>query len=206
MVEKAPGDHKPFWSTLPGILTGIAAIITALTGTFALLVDRPSSPASAESDTALQPGVEAAAPAQPPAQPPPPAGSAAAGCLRDAFESVPADRVRTVSAGQENVVVVAADQTKRTPFALELRDGPAVVGGMIVSFEAEADRYTVVALVDGTCTPAPDLANLSRPGSDARTFPNWDDVRMRLGGQSYIISFGYASGEVDVNLFRKIVE
>lgn len=62
----SPGPN--WWTTLPGVLTGAAAVITALAGFFALFV----SPASKTAPAASTP-LSAAAPAAPPVAPAPPA-------------------------------------------------------------------------------------------------------------------------------------
>jgi hypothetical protein len=42
--EKKKKEHKSFWTTLPGILTGLAALVTAITGIVALFISRPEYP------------------------------------------------------------------------------------------------------------------------------------------------------------------
>lgn len=39
--EKKKKEHKSFWTTLPGILAGLAALVTAITGIAALFISRP---------------------------------------------------------------------------------------------------------------------------------------------------------------------
>lgn len=71
MLEGKPG----FWSTLPGILTGLAALIASTTGLFAVFNRAPSAPAAqpasapAPAPTAL---ADAPAPAVHPTTSPPP--------------------------------------------------------------------------------------------------------------------------------------
>lgn len=56
-------DHKPFWSSVPGILTGVAAIITAVTG--AIVALGPPE-AGNESETSSPPATADSAVSQPP--------------------------------------------------------------------------------------------------------------------------------------------
>jgi hypothetical protein len=202
--------HRSFWTTLPGILTGIAALLTAATGLLALWIQRGSSgvaeggaaPPAAESATASAAGAGGSGETSPSDGPIHALGAA---CLNETFEGVPSGRVKGVDVGSGEVLVLSATETKEGAFGLELRDESAPVGGMRLSFDAGADRYTLERLVDGSCRPVSDMRNEDVPGRDPRDFPSWNALSLRLGERYYIISFGYSNGEVWVNRFQRFV-
>src|SRR5687767_1394894 len=93
--ERANSGFWAFWSSLPGILTGVAAVIAAV-GTLAALFiggDGGESPASgapvaAQPTSASGSGDEVAA-----------SGSGDAACFDQYFKGIPGDRVGRVEAG-----------------------------------------------------------------------------------------------------------
>jgi hypothetical protein len=60
----AEGEQS-FWTTLPGILTGLAAVITALVGVAALVASLPSDPGTTTSTTSASEGTGEQRPAGP---------------------------------------------------------------------------------------------------------------------------------------------
>lgn len=200
MAKKVEEDRRSFWTTLPGILTGAAAVITALTGVAALLIDR--DPPAARDERTVSAAGQATSPS---AQVPAPEHAVNVECLNRVFDGISGDRIRAIDLRAADVVVLSADQTKLGSFALELRDAGVTVGGMRLSFDSNAREYTLESLVDATCEQVTNVRNEDMPGADPRTFPSWTAMVFSVEGRSYLISFGYTDGRIEVNRFLPFV-
>jgi hypothetical protein len=73
------------------------------------------------------------------------------------------------------------------------------------SLDSNAREYTLELLVDASCAAVTDFRNEDMPGADARTFPSWTGMVFSLEGRSYLISFGYTDGRIEVNRFLPFV-
>ena len=162
---------RAFWSSLPGILTGIAAVIAA-TGTLAAVFaddgDGDGPPASGPA-AATQPA----------------AGSAAGdgGCLDRYFEGIPRDRVKTVEAGASDYDVITETQPKAGTIGMTFTNGGEPIGAIRFAFFPENRLFKIASIVDARCRRVEDYDNPVR--SDKNVLQDSDTVRLRLAGGFY---------------------
>jgi len=199
------GEDAPrgsFWTTLPGIFTGAAAVITAIVGLIGALNSlgwigsrdsRPTAPA------AVAPGIKRpAGPASPPGTP-----IAAGDCFVGFFEGIPAERVRQVETGRRDLTLIRPDQPKDPPLGIKFTEFNRPIGAIRLVFISANEIFKVERVVDAACRPVETFFNASRP-ADKDVLQNWDSLRVELGGQAYELRLGYSGGEIGGN-FTKIM-
>lgn len=196
MGESKPAK-PPFWTTLPGILTGAAAVITALTGLLVALTGAgiiggsggaTGAPASSQSGsvTAGNGGGASGAPA------------VLTGCLTGFFAADEPARVQAVEAGAQTVPVIAGQMPKAPPFGVVITEAGQPVAALRLQFIAGGDVFRVLGAVTATCTPVAGLRNVDRPG-DPTVLQNFDTVRVPVMGKAYDIRLG-ASSALEVSV------
>lgn len=179
-----------FWSSLPGVLTGMAALITAIATISALDLGGGGGGGVVDggrSSAGLPAGHEATATA----------GFGGAGCLRRYFDGIPVDRIRPVETGTTDFDVIAANQPKARTIGLKFTNHDALVGAMRIAFLPVNTLFKIESLVDERCTQIEEYANVAR-GGDANVLQNWDTVRFRLDGDAYDLRIG-AGTTISVN-------
>jgi hypothetical protein len=214
MARSSRGDDRTaFWTTLPGILTGVAAVVTALGGLLAIFANRPSggnsaAPESTVTSSALTAG-GAGQPTTPAASPGAvdlsSASASTDACLASAFPDIPAARVKRVHDGVTAYTLLGPSDPKSGDIGILLLSDGNTVGALGLRFIQEGEFFTIRQVFDAGCAPVTDFANASR-GGDPRVLQNWDEASLRLGGQSYLLRLGYSGGEVSVGHFRRVVE
>ncbi len=210
----SPKPDKPrsggsFWTTGPGILTGVAAIITAIGGLVAALhsagllgagtTPQPAGVVSPPAAVATAPVRDLASP--PAAQPAPPGGAGRGGCLVTYFQQIPAGRVLTLEAGTRDFQLIGPDQSKQGPIGVKFTDGNQQIGAMRFMLIPANSIFKVETVVDAACRPLEDYLNASR-GGDKHVLQNWDSLKLRLGNQTYELRLGYDAGTVSANFIR----
>jgi hypothetical protein len=202
-MDEPPGKPS-FWTSLPGVLTGAAALVTALAGALALFIGNraPATDQATASLTAEQPAQRAAA--SPPAAP---AGAAAqdTACYATHLAGVPQDHRKELQAGAADRVLIGATESKSGVFAVRLSDGDEPLGLLRLRVRAADGSFRIEDVVDAECRSVVDVANVSR-GGDPRVLQNWDEARLRVADRSFLLRLGYAGGEVTVGYFRPVVE
>ena len=202
-----PPAKSSFWSSLPGILTGAAGLITALAGAAALILNDKSPDPQPDNPPAHveQPaGNSAGAPAAPPTNP-------AAGAARDApcyaahLKSIPGDHRKSVNVGTSDVVLVPNTQSKSGVFAVRMNEGNQPIGVVLLTVSTSDETFHIDSVVNARCESVADVANATRAGGEP-VLVNWDELRIRMGGNTYLMRLGYSGGEVSVNYFRRIIE
>lgn len=168
-----------FWTSLPGILTGVAAVIGAVATLAALFFNDEGTGsrvpnASAPSDTK--------------------AGSSPGGgrCFRRYLEGIPRDRIAPVEAGTQDLDVIAANQPKAGTVGLMLTNNGRSIGAMRFAFFPTSEIFKIESVVDEQCETVEEYRNTSR-GGDKHGLQNYDTVRLSLGGTLYDLQLGGGS-------------
>jgi hypothetical protein len=173
-----------FWSSLPGILTGVAALITAIATLAALNVgDGGSGQTSAGRP----------APSQPTASPRP----SGDGCFGRYFAGIPSDRIAPVETGTADFDVITADQPKAGTIGLKFTNSNDPLGAMRIAFFPANSLFKIESIVDDRCTRIGDYSNVAR-GGDRNVLQNSDTVRFRIDGRYYDLRIG-ASTTIRLN-------
>lgn len=160
-----------FWTSLPGVLTGVAAVIGAVATLAALFLDDEGTGSRV---------TDAPAPTERKAGSDPGGGS----CFRRYFEGIPSDRIASVEAGTENFDVIAADQPKAGTVGLRFTSNDRPIGAMRSAFFPTNEIFKIESVVDDRCDTVEEYENTSR-GGDKRVLQNSDTVRLNLGGAFY---------------------
>jgi len=213
-LDRAYGDLEPmyekdrdksFWSTIPGILTGVAAIITAIGGLVAALYTagiiggRSTSPNEIRpSNTASGPQATTPLTSRTPAIP-------SGDCLSEYFRGIREDRVFALEEGTSNFTVIGREQTKEDPIGLRLTDNRQTVGALRFSFFLNGEIFKIESIVDATCGQVKEYSIEGRPG-EKRTLQNWDTLQITFGSRTYALRLEFSGGSLGVNKFVRFVQ
>jgi hypothetical protein len=190
-----PPGKSSFWASLPGILTGSAALLTAMGGLLALWLNarpargpKPADPAvgSATTTTPVTTNTDDVA------------------CYTPLLSNIPADHQRSVKVGAADFRLVEPEVSKQGVFAVRLMENGRALGLLRLTVDPADGSFVVQDVVDAGCQPVVDVSNPDR--GSGRALQNWDQVKMRIAGASYVMRLGYDGGVVEVGHFRKIVE
>jgi hypothetical protein len=175
-----------FWTSLPGVLTGVAAVIAAV-GTLAAVFHGGGSGDSGSGGAAHASSPAAAAESTPPESSPgdaEAAKAASAGCFGAVFEGISAGRVAPVEAGTTAFDVLTSSEPKAGPIGLRFTDHGRTVGGIKVTWYPVNDIFRVESVVDGACRSVEDYADIVDRGQKD-VMENSDALRIRLAGRYY---------------------
>lgn len=159
-----------FWSSLPGVLTGVAAVPAAV-GTLAALFTGGDGTDS----------VTGAVGAEPSTVP----GAADEACFSRYFKGIPGYRLGTVEAGAY-VDVLSEAEPKAGPIGITFTDFGRLIGGIRFAFFPENTFFKIESVVDARCRSVEDYEN--RLGGDKRVWQDSSTVRVRLGGRFYDVT------------------
>jgi hypothetical protein len=170
-----------FWSTLPGILTGFAAVITAIVGLYLALGPRNNNSNVVTSPTPRLTPTTSAGPGN---------------CFAAEFA-----KVDPVESGSGNQILATKDGVTR----IKLTDNHAEIGALRFRFYRVGDYFEIEEVLDSKCQAVEGLRNLSRQSPvDASNKPkNWDTLQIPLGGQEYALRLGCDAGTCSA-VFRKL--
>lgn len=190
--KNTESEKASFWSTLPGILTGIATLITAVAGLLAILYNTGAIGNKTPPNNNASPNVNFSSNAS---------TSPASDCFEHFFSGIAKDRIARVEAGAANVQVVGPNQIKHNAMGLKLTDGNHPFGALRFHFFGDNNLFKIEKIVDSNCTELEisKYRNLSR-GGDNNAFQNWDSLQMDLEDKRYELRFGYDAGIISVNL------
>lgn len=176
MPENKDGPERPgfvaFWTSLPGILTGVAAVIAAVATLAALFVGNEGTESQAP---------RASAPSASKAGPSPGGGS----CFGRYFDAIPRDRIAPVEAGTTAFDVIGANQPKAGTVGLRLTNNGRSIGGVRFAFFPTNEIFKIESVVDERCRPIEEYSNTTNRGGDPHVLQNADAVRFGLGGAFY---------------------
>jgi hypothetical protein len=165
-----------FWTSLPGVLTGVAALVGAIATLAALFIDDAGTGSRVPGDS---PASETKAVSSP--------GEVA--CLRRYFEGIPRERIAAVEAGTVALDVIAADQPKAGTVGLRFTNNDRSIGAMRFAFFPTSEIFKVESVVDERCGTIEGYSNTSR-GGDKHVLQNYDTLRLGLEGAYYDLRFG----------------
>src|SRR5215216_5160040 len=126
--RKKNADKVSFWATLPGILTGIAAIITAIGGLTVVLYNiglfdnKPEPPSIKDNSTSNKNGATSNTSNKP------------SDCFEEFFSDTSNDRVSILEAGAIDVQIVGPHQSKDDVAGVKFMESNQPVGAMKLRF------------------------------------------------------------------------
>jgi hypothetical protein len=132
----------------PGILTGVAAVITAVATLGALFVGRSGD------------GTEAPTPGAAPTQPTGATAAGAGGCFGEYFKGIPQDRVGSVEAGAQAYDVITETQPKAGTIGMTFTNNARPIGAIRFAFFPANRFFKIESIVDAQCKPIEDYTNL----------------------------------------------
>jgi hypothetical protein len=170
--EQAGSGFWAFWRSLPGILTGVAAVITAAAALGALFVggggDGTESPTSGAAASTEPTGAT-------------PAGDGA--CFGEYFKGIPQDRVGSVEAGAQAYDVITENQPKAGTIGMAFTNNARSIGAIRFAFFPANRFFKIESIVDAQCKPIEDYRNLG--GGDKHVAGDSSTVRLRIDGRYY---------------------
>lgn len=181
-ANSSTGSFLTFWSTLPGILTGVAALITALVGLYIALGPRDSH--KNDTDTKPTPYVT------------PTAAPGSGDCFDKEFA-----KIYQVEVGSGGQGIASKDGVLR----IKLSENRVVIGALRLRFYREGDYFELEEVLDAQCRPVEGLRNLSRQSPvDTNNKPqNWDTLQIPLGSHEYSLRLGCDGGNCSAD-FKKL--
>lgn len=193
MPEDKAGGAKSgflaFWTSLPGVLTGIAAVVGAIATLAALFIEDAGTGSGVRDDS---PAGETKAVSSP----------GGVGCLGRYFDGIPRERIATVEAGVIDLDVIAANQPKSGTVGFRLTDNNRTIGAMRVAFSPTSEIFKIESVVGERCETIEEYSNTTRAG-DKHVLQNYDTLRLALGGAYYDLRLG---GDTTIWLtFRPVV-
>ncbi len=197
-------EKQSFWTTLPGILTALTALITAIGGLVAALsaagllgagsVRASSSliPAPKSDPTALAQTFLSTYPSS--------AATVPTGCFKDYFQGMAKERVASLESGTDNFQLIGPDQTKDEPAGIIFTDNSQLIGGIEFRLYSNDRFFKIDSVVDSNCNKIEEYSNQTR-GGDRTLLQNWDSLQMQFGNAGYELELGY-NGSI-IASFRK---
>lgn len=190
--ERANSGFWAFWSSLPGILTGVAAVIAAVGTLAALFISgdggespAPGAPVATEPTSASGSGDEASA-----------SGSGDEACFGRYFKGIPGDRVGTVEAGARAYDVITESQTKMGTIGMTFTSSSRPIGAIRFAFFPENLLSKIESIVDARCRAIEDYE--SRTGGDKHVWEDSSAVRLRLDGRFYDLTANGAGSVIRI--------
>ncbi len=201
-TNKIVDDKHSFWTTLPGILTAAATVLTSIWGfvvalhTIGVIGDGTKQPPSDVSSRAPTRFIQTSAVNSQMI-----VGTTAAGCFVEYFQGIAGDRVIILEEGTQDFQLIGPDQTKEEPIGIQFTDYGQTVGAIIFRFYSNGQIFKVDSVVDAGCADIQDFSNATR-GGDKNNLQNADTLQMRLGEADYQLRLEY-NGAIMVNKFRR---
>jgi len=204
---RRPSGPAAFWRSLPGVLTGIAAVVAAV-GTLATVFEPggggggAASPSSAQRPARAAPAGDTISVASPPPVEVSSTDAAAAaearrGCFGRVFAGVPVTRLGPVEVGTDQFDVVVPSERQAGPVGLRFTDRGRTVGGARVTWVPTNGIFRVDAVVDDRCRAVGDYAPSVDP-SQKDVMKASDGLRMHLAGRFYQLRLDGGSAGVRV--------
>lgn len=207
-TDKENTKEKSFWRTIPGLLTGIAAIITAISGllvamsTTGLLRTAPTptatlptlSPTSRPTNTLASPVQQIPVTEERPTPP-----SFSGDCLDEFLTDVPVDRVTTIEVGTRVMRLIAPTESMEEIIALKFEDLRTPLGAMKLYAFPENRIFRIVEIVDANCQRVEEY--VPSESADKNTLGDYEDLNLNLNGTDYILLLTFDSSEIYLGHF-----
>jgi hypothetical protein len=168
-----------FWTTLPGILTGIAAILTAIGGLYIAFSNH--GPISGPTPTPT-PSVS-------------PTVIAGGNCLEQNFSG--ADQIEE---GGNRVL-----QLHNRELKVRFTDSGTPVGALrlrIYPSTADHTLFKIESAVDSQCNEIEAFSNFTRPANEKHTLNNYDKLSVRFGDHNYLLTLEFNGTNVSAAFIR----
>ena len=184
----ANSDFRAFWSSLPGILTGTAAVVAAV-GTLAAVfvggdgADEPAPGTGITAEPTPAPSAGEPASASGAGEPPSASGSGVEGCFSRYFKGIPADRVGRVESGTLAYDVITSNQTKSGSIGVTFTRNGRPIGAIRFALIPENLVFRIESIVDERCRMTEDYD--SATGGDKHVWQDSTPLRLRLADQHY---------------------
>ena len=197
-------DKKFFWTTLPGILTGIAAVITAIAaligGLFTAGVFDSATTNGGVAGTPVP--TSTAVKGSPTPERTSPATVVGDDCFEqffNEFPEVPEDRKATVEEGANNFDVTGPPQPADEPVGIVFTDLNVPIGAIKIQFFPNGGLFKVLAVVNSRCEGIEDYE--SQSGSDKNVVKNFSRLKIRFGDDFYELRL-QGNADIDINFVR----
>jgi hypothetical protein len=207
---KTAEKEKSFWKTFPGLLTGIAAIITAISGLLVALsstgllkiasiptVPVPTQPpASLPTNTVtltVQPTSTITTTVTPP--------FSTTDCLEDYLAEIPLERVSTVEVGTQVMRLIAPNESIQEIIAIQFEALRTPIGAMKFYAFPENRIFKIVEIVDSNCQKVEEYEPSESP--DKNTLGYYEDLNLNLNGTDYVLLISFDTNEVYLEYFYK---
>ena len=197
-----------FWTSLPGVLTGVAAVIAAA-GTLAAVFDgdgdgesvrAPGSGGASQVSSGAPPAGSASASESSPGDAEA-AATASAGCFRTVFAGIPQGRLAPVEAGTTAFDILTSSEPKPGPIGLRFTDHGRTVGAIKVAWHPGNGIFRVESVIDATCRRVENYANIVDRGQKD-VMQDADTLRIGLVGQYYELRLSGGGSVVRVGFIR----
>jgi len=202
--------EKSFWKTIPGLLTGIAAIITAISGLLVALsttgllqtvptstVSEPTPSLTSQFVETLTPIVKSTSTINATSAP----LSSSGDCLDEFLVDVPADRVYTVEVGTRVMRLISPTQSMEEIIAIKFEDLRTPLGAMKFYAFPENQIFRIVEIVDANCQKIEEYDPTESP--DKNTLGYYEDLNLSLDGTDYILLLYFDTSEVWLGHFYR---
>lgn len=191
-----------FFTTLPGILAGIAAVITAIGGIY---IATRSVSNSNDGRTSTSPVAASTIRSQDVTPLTSPHGSSSVAtalsndCFKHHISGIPEERQRAIESGNREVVLVKREQQpKDGPLGIKLLEHGQAIGAIRFNLFSSADLpiFKDIKLYNASCQEIEDYSNKTR-GGDKHVINNWDELRAQLNGRTYDLRLAYDENGAD---------
>lgn len=190
--EPANSGFWAFWSSLPGILTGVppssplSELSLRCSSAVTAAHRRHPAPRSQRSRPPRRgPAMEASA-----------SGSGDDACFGQYFKGIPGDRVGTVEAGAQAYDVITESQTKMGTIGMTFTSNGRPIGAIRFAFFPENRLFKIESIVDARCRAIEDYE--SRTGGDKHVWEDSSAVRLRLDGRFYDLTANGAGSVIRI--------
>lgn len=193
-------DKRFFWTTVPGILTGIAAVITAIGALVGVLFTAGVFDGGSTTVVDGDPGpTSTAVKGSPTAERTPPPTLVGDDCFEQFLSEIPEDRRATVEEGATDFDVTGPPQPADEPVGIVFTDLNVPVGGIKIQFFPNGGLFKVLAVVNSRCEGIEDYE--SQSGSDKNVVKNFSRLKIRFGDDFYEVRLS-GNSEIDINFVR----
>ena len=132
-----------------------------------------------------------------------PKGGAAELTLADFLSQVPDDRITTLEVNSKNTKLIDPLQSKDEVIAVKLTNKRQIIGAVKFQFYSAGKIFKIESVIESVVDSEGQIPDKyvitdkyfnTNPTDDKASLGNWDSLRMTLGGSTYDLRLGYASG------------
>jgi hypothetical protein len=176
--RRGGSGFRAFWTSLPGVLTGVAAVIGAV-ATLAALFGAggrdPGTGSTGSAPVAVTPAADTTV-------------TAGGTCFERFFAGVPANRVGQIEAGTPVYDVIPEHRQLSGPIGLLLTSHARPIGAVRYTYIEDNGVFSIDGVVDDGCRPIRTYENAER-GAEPDVVQSNGTLRIALGGVPYDLGF-----------------